>query len=578
MPRPRIYGDDHFRLTTTTNKDGRTYLIGYRNQWDPIKKQSRIVKRIYVGTFDPITGLVRFGKKFLNSHPEYVGKTLFYEDHELVERSELEIGEAQQRQQEEVFDDILSYGATWACWETAKQHHILEDLQATFGDKDGADLLRLAIYQYLEQDGMDAYEDWVPTVYLPGATVLSGQRISELLSKINHCNMDAYFRSRFKRNLSQRKGNDKGSCDTCVRFLAIDSTSISTQSETIEQANYGYSKDDDSLKQINFTLGVDYETGDVCYARESEGSVIDKVMYRHIVKDLVDSGFDLSQTVLVTDRGYATLANIQSLLNAQLKYVAGVPLTEKSIKDLFKKYQMSLMSMAFFNSFLKISARTVQENWLENSSCGNIALKTHLHLYQNPALALDQKIAFDQKLELVLSLLAKGAKVDSDLWKETHHYLVQNSEGQWSKNIAEIERRCLTAGCFAIRTNCIENPFTAYEIYRDRSIVELAFRQFKDYNEGTRLHATETTYRGRLLIHVLAQSLRMIHTKSIRRKDCTIKIPGNSLDRVIRILKSYRAVRPAGRIYWVGREVSKRTRDMFELLNLPTPPAKFKAI
>lgn len=574
MARPRIYGDDHFRLTTTTNKDGRTYLIAYRNKWDPVKKQSRIAKRLYVGTFDPITGLVKLGKKFLTEHPEYEGKTLFYEDHELVERTEEEIQEAQQREEQEVFDDILSYGASWACWETAKKHHLLEDLQETFGEKDGADLLRLAIYQYLEKDSMDAYEDWVPTVYLPGAQPLAGQRISELLSKVNHCNMDAYFRTRFARNLNRKKADG----NAAIRFLAIDSTSISTYSESIDDANYGYSKDDASLKQINFTLGVDYETGDVCYARESEGSVVDKAMYRHIVKDLTDSGFDLSNTVLVTDRGYATLPNIQFLLNAGIKYVAGVPITEKSLKDLFKKYQMSFMSMAFFNSFLKISARTVEENWQENGACGPVAVKTHLHLYQNLELALEQKIAFDRKLETVLDLLASGRKVDQDLWKETKKYLVQNQDGTWSKNLPEVERRCLTAGCFAIRTNCIENPFATYEIYRQRNVVETAFRQFKDYNEGTRLHATGSSYRGRLLVHVIAQCLRMIHTRSARRETTVVKIPGNSLDRAMRVLKAYKAVRAAGRVYWVGRELPKRTRDIFELLELPLPPTKFKAI
>ena len=73
---------------------------------------------------------------------------------------------------------------------------------------------------------------------------------------------------------------------------------------------------------------MDYETGDVCYAYESEGSTNDKQLYLAIVQRMIDHQFDLSNTVLVTDRGYHSLMNMQKLINLELKFVQGVTRAE----------------------------------------------------------------------------------------------------------------------------------------------------------------------------------------------------------------------------------------------------------
>ena len=85
MTRPRTQPDDHFRFSTFRKGDS-TYVYSYRNEWDPEKKQSRIAKRIYAGTLNEITGRVKLGKKYLSNHPEYEGKTLYFENRTLVSK------------------------------------------------------------------------------------------------------------------------------------------------------------------------------------------------------------------------------------------------------------------------------------------------------------------------------------------------------------------------------------------------------------------------------------------------------------------------------------------------------------
>ena len=177
MARPRTLPDDHFRFSTFRKGDS-TYVYGYRNEWNPEKKQSRIVKRIYVGTLNEITGRVKLGKKYLSNHPEYEGKTLYFENRTLVERSEQDVAEEVEQRETSWASNNLSYAATWALWQFASRNRILQNLQAVFGKELGTNLLALAIYQLLEGGAMNGYEDWLPDNWLPVSAPLSSQCIS----------------------------------------------------------------------------------------------------------------------------------------------------------------------------------------------------------------------------------------------------------------------------------------------------------------------------------------------------------------------------------------------------------------
>lgn len=64
-------------------------------------------------------------------------------------------------------------------------------------------------------------------------------------------------------------------------------------------------------------------------------------------------------------------------------------------------------------------------------------------------------------------------------------------------------------GCRAIRSNIESDPFKALQIYRQREIIEQGFDQLKNEVGGSRLEATEATYRGKLFFYTIAQALHM---------------------------------------------------------------------
>ena len=574
MGRPRIYDTPHFCLHTYVRK-GHTYVEAYRNEWDPEKKRSRIAQRKYVGVLDTTTGRVRLGKKYLSENPQYEGKILYYEDKQLVERTPEEVQEELDKRVPSPLNDVVSYGASAACWLVAQQSGMLEDLKKTFGAEVGADLLRLAVYQYLDGGSMDCFEQWASQHWLPKARTFSGQRISEMLSKITHQDITSYLKLRNHRcvehfNKVKTQAEELKKPGPRFRYLALDSTALSTYSVTISSAAYGYAKQNPELQQVNFTLGVDYLNGDVCYAYESEGSITDKSVYPHLMMDLHHNGYNLQDTVIVTDRGYQSIYNIQRLLDIEINYVCGVPLTEESVKQLFERYKSSLSNPAFLNGRLKVAARTSKELWEKATDSGPLHLSTSLHLYKYPELAAQQAISLHQKIEEVLEKKNSGEKLHSADRSRVRNYIVENNKNVWVKNIKGLEEFLTRAGCFAIRTNCIEDPFECLAVYKQRQIVETAFRQMKVLNENNRLRCTERTYVGKLLLFVIAQSLRMrmLYTVKENEQRLDLDLPGDSLDKAMAMLKGIMAIRPPSKAVWAGRPISKKARDILELLGI----------
>ena len=422
---------------------------------------------------------------------------------------------------------------------------------------------------------MDCFEQWASQHWLPKARTFSGQRISEMLSKITHQDITSHLKLRNHRcvehfNKVKTQAEELKKPGPRFRYLALDSTALSTYSVTISSAAYGYAKQNPELRQVNFTLGVDYLNGDVCYAYESEGSITDKSVYPHLMMDLHHNGYNLQDTVIVTDRGYQSIYNIQRLLDIEINYVCGVPLTEESVKQLFERYKSSLSNPAFLNGRLKVAARTNKELWEKATDSGPLHLSTSLHLYKYPELAAQQAISLHQKIEEVLEKKNSGEKLHSADRSRVRNYIVENNKNVWVKNIKGLEEFLTRAGCFAIRTNCIEDPFECLAVYKQRQIVETAFRQMKVLNGNNRLRCTERTYIGKLLLFVIAQSLRMrmLYTVKENEQRLDLDLPGDSLDKAMAMLKGIMAIRPPSKAVWAGRPISKKARDILELLGI----------
>lgn len=254
-------------------------------------------------------------------------------------------------------------------------------------------------------------------------------------------------------------------------------------------------------------------------------------------------GLDLSKTLLTTDRGYASILNIQKLINCHLLFLTGISLKEDSVKATIDRYKPSLNNPMFMNGKLGIYARTADtEKWTSTSDGVSDEKKVFLHLYHDAALGERQTIALMRDLQDILDKKKANTTVDKNVWKKNSGFFVQNTKThEWSLNSTKVQNACRYHGYFAIRTNTIEDPFQSLVIYRERNIVESAFRQFKVLNESDRMYATGTSYKGKLFIYMLAQTIRMMMCicASNHKPDGKV-LPGDSFDKAMLQMRNCR--------------------------------------
>lgn len=562
-------------FTADTNAKGYTYIQAYQTKWDPVAKTTKRSAKRYVGRlFDD--GHVAPSKAFLESFPQYAGKTVFFgPDKTLVDEQTYRQafpaspGPTPDPEEHASKDDTLNIGLTWAAETIAEESKVLESLVDVFGKEIARDLLHLVIYKLDTGSSMAAFEDWCSGVYLKNSKLLTDQRISEILAKVSVQDFEKFFLNRHKAKLQE---------DRKLSY-ALDNTSISTYSETIEDAEFGYAKRDPHLKQINYTFVCDQEDGEIIFAHTYQGSISDVVALQEIIYRMRRAEFELENVTLVSDRGYSSLMNIQKMIDLEMKFVQGVRLTEDAIKSKFDTYHDSLRDVNFYDSETGVFARTTKEPWLQNISNGTLNRTVYVHLYRFPGVDEAEMAYLVKKADQILKHKANSKEVPPELWQSYKRFVKQiknaNGEATWVRDNEAIKNAVKYAGTFVIRTNSIDDPFEALRVYRLRGTVEQDFNQFKNWVDGDRLRCTQSSYIGKLFVCTLATSLRLMmmnRAKHNSQDDTGLKIPNNSMDVLFGKIRMIKAEKRKDANAWVTKLASKKQRDMLTLLGLKMPP------
>ena len=571
----------NWNFTAETNAQGRTYIKAYKMAWDKVAKKPKRALRRHVGRLLP-DDRIAMSENFLADHPQYRGQDWYWgASKRPVTLAEYKNdfptppGTAADSEDTDMLNNI-SVGLTWAAYRFAHNSGILKHLKEVFGDDTGEQLLYLALYKLAGGTSMMAYDFWRQQVWLPKNIRLSGQKISEILQSVTKGQINDYFQLRHLRQgevwdkIFEKQPELKGKK---IEY-ALDSTSISSYSDN-PMAQFGHSKQDDSLKQINLTVVCDQRSGEIVFAYLYDGSVNDVVSLQDVLWAMKEANFDLSNNILVTDRGYNSLINVQKMINIDLSFVQGVKRQEDVIKRAFKKHRVSLMNGAFYNGHLRASAFTYKAEWEQSQ----IKCPVYVHLYRLDERYEQQRALIWENVAEMIELKQRQERVPSDQWDNYGRYLVErnNDDGStsWMIDTAKMDEAAERATQFVLRSNCISNPFEALEIYRQRGIVEQDFNQMKNWVDGDRLRVGAKAVQGKMLVTVLATTLRMMMlftAKSVVEKKPGYRIPNDSIDYLLKSLELVKADKRKNANAWVRNTIPAKRRRCFELLELPEPP------
>ena len=579
-----------WNFTTVVTAQGYCYVKAYKMKWDPVLKKSKRHLQRHVGRLLE-NDRIKISPSFATDFPEYSGDDWFWGAnkkpvHEAEYRRDFPETPGPAPQDPEACEpqSTLDVGLTWAALELAKDSGIRAHLQEVFGKETGEDLLYLAIYKLASGGAMMTYDIWRQKVWLPQSRRLTGQKISELLSSVTREQVTKYFKLRHNRQDEVWEEIYKKQPELRSRPIeyALDNTSISTYSNTLSEAQYGHAKRDPELKQINYTIICDQRSGDIVFAYMYDGAVNDVSALSDILFAMQEAEFKLEKNILVTDRGYSSLVNVQKMINLEIKYLQGVRYIEDSLKQRFAKHSDALRKNAFYSSKEKAYAFTETEPWTQNSSAGQLKLNNYIHLYRlvgHEDLTVQQ---ISENADHIIRLKTAKRSVPQDLWAAYGRFVKsvteKNGVTHWVRDTSKIDEAVECSGYFALRSNAVSDAFEALSIYRQRNMVEQDFYQLKNWLDGDRLRVGAVSVQGKLLVNTIGTALRMMMLCRAKQKEdrkSKLVLPGGSLDRLLAELTLVRAEKRKIANAWIRNSIPASRRRCFELLMLPEPPRKF---
>lgn len=142
----------------------------------------------------------------------------------------------------------LYYGATYLLEAFADQIGLTADLKACFPDM-YTKLLSVAFYLILEDNNpLYRFEKWHLTHRHPYGKDIASPRSSELFAAITDDQIAKFLRLQAKQRVEEE-------------YWAYDSTSISSYSDSLLQAQWEKNKENDKLPQINLLLVFGEKSG-----------------------------------------------------------------------------------------------------------------------------------------------------------------------------------------------------------------------------------------------------------------------------------------------------------------------------
>jgi hypothetical protein len=502
------------------------------------------------------------GARFLTASPKERSELVFPEGWDMSEAERLTGGQGPGRPAYKGEDANRLYGDVWLLEQVAEATGIRQDLEKVFdGDKRKADdVLTLAMFPYLTGYTYNRVARWQRIAKAPSARELNPPYITLLAQSIGEKERMALLRLRAGR-VGRRE------------VLAIDSTSRSAYGKSLADVKWGKSKDRLPLEQTLEVVAYTLSGHAPVYYRTFPGNMPDSRSLETVLADLGHAGF--SDAVIVTDRGYESLRNLEGCI---AKNQAMVMCTKVSQRHVLSAIE-ALGSVSGRPEGMGVDAGTrlyfcqVPVSYEVRGKGGGArqAAGLRLNLYFDAARRGEELVQLDIDVDAQRSALeearrAGGAVGDAaSLKRSCRYFKIGFKQGgsavdTYVLDEKKIERAKRTSGFFAITTLGLDlSAMEAYGIYRLRDEQEKYFQQMKGQMAANRQRNwSEDGKTGRLFILFVSMVLGC-HVRHVWESTALSKHFSSSLE-VLDEMRSIRCIEQKGKARHVTPFVGDQVR------------------
>lgn len=220
------------------------------------------------------------------------------------------------------------YGATWLLDKVAEATGVKDDLLKVLGGNHEMvnDVLTLAYFPFIENLSCNQLSQWQKEVKAPSEHELNSVSITRLTQSITERHRMDLFRCR-----ARRVGGDE--------LCAVDSTSMSTYGFNLVDIRWGKNKERLPLRQTLEVVVYSLTSHMPIYYKELPGNMPDCRTVGLIMRELEHAGF--KNLVLVTDRGYESMKNLELYIAKGQKVITSVKVTGSDVMAKIKAIDMS---------------------------------------------------------------------------------------------------------------------------------------------------------------------------------------------------------------------------------------------
>jgi transposase len=396
------------------------------------------------------------------------------------------------------------YGDIWLLEQVAIKTGIRQDLNSVFmGNSELVDdLLTLAMFPYLTGWTFNRLARWQENVKAPSSRALTPSVITRLTQSITE---------RHRMELLKLRAARVGKDELC----AVDSTTRSAYGHRLADIQPGRNKDHLPLEQTTEVVVYTLSNHMPIYYRTFPGNIPDSRTLDVICTDLDHAGF--KNLILITDRGYDTLRNVEKYISRGQRMIMCVKTNQREalkvieelgeVKGRPKTMEIDYDAGHYFKMFdvdyqIEGTGKSVKQ-----------ANRLRLHLYFDSVRRARELFQLDLELseqaEVLGKLLETGGTLEDIVAarRDNRFYklFLDNATGKL-KSFERDERKVAKAerlsGFFSIMTHKLDfDSKRTFESYRLRDEQEKCFQQMKSQMVSDRQRNwSEAGKTGRLFI------------------------------------------------------------------------------
>lgn len=446
-------------------------------------------------------------------------------------------------------DIVMNCGTYIVVNEIAKEVGLDTTLNKVFGE-DSKKILSAAHYMMVTNSNVMYYlPDWMESNVTFSKEGISDVAIGRLFHGITEEKKKQFFKewvSRFREK----------------ECIAYDVTSISSYARGIENVEYGYNRDKETLPQINYGMYYGIKSNLPYYCRVYPGSINDKTHLKYMMAD--NKELNLKNSYFVMDKGFYSKDNLIEITKKGHQFIIPIP----GSLNIYKKYVDKYVNEIKDNYEYRVGNELMYCKSIEANDYG---FRMNIHIFYNQEKASENAYAVYKHIDDLRNDIANMETLPSptssyydffNLELKGNHIIATEKKDMINKELS----RC---GFFAIAETIFNKTSSEIlETYRNRDTIEKCFDDLKNELDMNRLHcSTNETTNGKIFVTfislILLSKLRNYLSTYCSKNKLTLKNIYYTLDKI----KAYYDSSKINKISY-NNPLTKSQKQIFELLNI----------